>query len=84
MKTDYEHLKSPAFWPPLGCKLESIEKIPAFSLGCKLENIEKQDKLEIVVVRDLLCEDLFVVFLGTDTVNDVYKMLKVRREENVK
>jgi len=81
MKTDSEHLKSPAFWRPLGCELESIDKIPASSLGVKLENIEKRDKIDVVVVRDLLCEDSFVMFLGTDTVVDVYEILKLRRRE---
>ena len=81
IKTGSEHFKIPAFWRSLGCELESIEKIPAFSLFCKLKNIENQDKFEIVKVRDLLCEDLFCVFINSDTVNDVYQILKLRRKE---
>ena len=66
MKTDYQHLTSPAFWRPLGCELESIEN---------------QGGAEIVKVKDLLCEDSFVVILSTDTVDDVYEILKLRRKE---
>lgn len=64
MKTDYELLKSPAFW---------------LHLGCELESVEKQGELETVRVRDLLCGNLFIVILNTDTVNDIYQILKLRR-----
>lgn len=64
MKTDYELLKSPAFWPPLGCKLESVKN---------------HGGLEIVIVRDLLCEDSFTLAVKLHTVIDIYKMLELRR-----
>ena len=68
MKTDYEHLKNPAFWRPLGCKLESIEK---------------QGELEIARVIDLFCGDSFILIIKLHTVNDVYKMLELRRRRNL-
>jgi len=68
MKTDYELLKSPAFWRPLGCKLEGIEK---------------QGELEIARVTDLFCGDSFILIIKLHTVNDVYKMLQQRRKENL-
>lgn len=68
MKTDYQHLKNPAFWPPLGCELGSIEK---------------QGELEIATVRDLLCGDSFTLTIKHYTTNDIYRMLKMRRTGNL-
>jgi len=68
MKTDYELLKSPAFWRPLGCELESIKMHGAF---------------EIATIKDLLCHDSFTLAVNDGTVNDIYRALKLKRRKNM-